>query len=330
MGENKAHGILILPFILTILGILFCFWNLLAPSTVPCISSGCNLYQGGEFGGLTFWWFGILGFGLLAILSVLGRAKIGLFIAGFGLCIDIILFITMVMTLPCIACMFVGLLLALTFYFFRKRVFLAESDSEDIKSNSSVILICWGFFFILNIILVVKGAAVTPWALPVGDTSSSSSVVIYFSPSCMACQKLIMNLAESEVQKSSWYPVAEKSSDIAVIAKLEQLLKSKKFTLAEAFSLSISAQPFTILEKLSPNHILLQLKLWINRSHVLKDGDGRMPLLEFRGVPSMLFSSVKTNYSSVLSKDDEMLSLEFDKVGICGEGDTPNSQSCTE
>lgn len=329
MGENKAHGILMLPFVLTILGILFCFWNLLAPSTVPCISSGCNLYQGGELGGLTFWWFGIFGFGLLAILAVIGRAKIGLFIAGVGLCVDIILFITMVITLPCIACMFVGLLLALTFYFFRKRVFLAGSDSEDIESNRSVILICWGFFFILNIILVIKGT-VAPWALPVGDTSSSSSVAIYFSPSCMACQKLIMNLAESEVQKSSWYPVAEKSSDIAVIAKLDQLLKSKKFTLAEAFSLSILTQPLTTLEKLSPNHILLQLKLWINRSHVLKNGDGRMPLLEIRGAPSMLLSSIKTNHSPVVSKDDEILSLEFDRVGICGEGDTPNSQSCTE
>lgn len=329
MGENKTHGILILPFILSILGILFCFWNLLAPSTVPCISSGCNLYQGGEFGGLTFWWFGIFGFGLLAILAVIGRAKLGLFIAGVGLCIDIILFITMVMTLPCMACMFVGLLLALTFYFFRKRVFLAESDSEDVENNRSVILLCWWFFFLLNIILVIKGA-VLPWALPVGDTSSSSSVAIYFSPSCTACQKLIMNLAESEVQKSSWYPVAEKSSDIAVIAKLEQLLKSKKFTLAEAFSLSISTQPLTTLEKLSPNHVLLQLKLWINRSHVLKDGDGRMPLLEFRGTPAMLLSSIKTNHLPVVGKDDGMLSLEFDKVGICGEGDAPNSQSCTE
>lgn len=329
MGKNKTHGILILPFILSVLGILFCFWNLLAPSTVPCISSGCNLYQGGEFGGLTFWWFGILGFGLLAILAVIGKAKIGLFIAGVGLCIDIILFIIMVMTLPCMACMFVGLLLALTFYFFRKRVFLSDPDSEDIESSHSLILTCWGFFFLLNIILVVKGT-VTPWALPVGDTSSSSSVAIYFSPSCMACQKLIMNLAESEVQKSSWYPIAEKPSDIAVIAKLEQFLKSKKFTLAEAFSLSISTQPFTTLEKLSLEYILLQLRLWINRSHVLKDGDGRMPLLEFRGAPSMLLSTIKTNHLPVVSKDDEMLSLEFDKVGICGEGDVPNSQSCTE
>lgn len=328
MGESKAHGILILPFILTIFGILFCFWNLLDPSSVPCISSGCNLYQGGELGGLTVWWFGIFGFGLLAILAIVGKAKLGLIIAGIGLCIDTVLFIIMAMTLPCMSCLFVGFLLAITYYFFRKTVLLAELSEENTETKRSFLLLCWGLLFLVNIVLVFRGLIV-PWALPVGDTSSLSSVSIYFSPSCAACQKFIMNLPESEVQKSTWYPISERSEDIAVIARLEYILKSRKITLAEAFTLSVSTEPFTILEKLSPECILLQLRLWVNKAHVLEEGDGRMPLLEFRGVPSMLLSNNKINSLPVVTdKNDDMLSLGFDKVGICGE--EGNSQPCTE
>lgn len=330
MVENRSKGILLLPFFLAIIGILFSFWNLLSPQSVPCISAGCNLYQHSEVDGFTLWWFGLFGFGILAIVAIIRKAHIGRIIAAIGLAIDSILFAIMAMTLPCMSCLVVGCLLAFSYLSFRKASFSFSNDvnSEHIIITRSWLVTIWSVLFFVNIVLLAR-ELITPWALDVGDKSRSSTISIYFSPTCPACRKLILTLPESEIQKSTWYPITEESQDIASIAMLERIVMNRQIPFAEAFSIALEAQPFSFWDRLSFQNIILQLRLWINRAHVLVQGDGRIPLLEFRGIPSVFISKIELEPKISSDNDSELFPLELDVVGICEENNN-SSNSCTE
>lgn len=333
MVESRFHGILVQPLFFASLGIFFSFWNIVDPDSVPCISSGCNLYHSASFGGVTFWWLGLFGFGVLTILSIMGVAKLGWICAAVGLSFDILLFVIMAMTRPCMVCLCVGLLLALSYMSFRKASFPPLLGSEKLIARRSFLLLIWSFLFLVNLVFLIQGF-ISPWALNVGDKSRDATISIYFSPSCEACKKLVLNLPEAEVQKSAWYPIMEKSEDLSVIAKLEQILRNRKISFAEAFSTALTSAPSLGLHMFSFDNIVLQLRLWVNKAHVLATGDGRMPLLEFRGVPAILLPKVNPEVKQQPMSNDEhvidaTLPLEFDGVGMCG-GSGNDAKPCIE
>ena len=329
------------PLLLSLTGIAFSLWNALEGAEKFCVTDGCTLYQSFNLGGVSLWWVGVGSFVLFAILSLPGLAKTGRIITGLGLAADIVLLVIMFFTLPCLACLIEAALLALCHMAFRNTA--AEPNGQT--TFSSPLLLVWGLFFVLVAGSAVRGNG-EPW--PITQLEGEHSVHIFFSPSCNACRKLVSNLSESDSRDIAWYPVAENEQDIAVIHRLQTKLEE-----GGAFSLEFeaaqTAEPLSLKERLHPSLLLLQYRLWRNQAHVITSGDGRLPFLEFSGLPKALlrnhdrtttggnstatatstravYGTGKTGPASN-AQDDFDLPIDLGNAGSCGGHTTT---PCTE
>ena len=115
MLTNRSKSPLYVPLLLAICGILFSVWNAQDAGSVPCISSGCTLYQTFSVNGFSLWWGGVVIFTLLGLLALTGHGVLGRLLSGLAVLLDCVLLGIMILTLPCLACMAVALLLALSY-----------------------------------------------------------------------------------------------------------------------------------------------------------------------------------------------------------------------
>ncbi len=288
----RPSRFLLLPFLLSLAGILFSCWNLWGTPEVLCVTEGCRLFQNFTIGGISLWLIGAVSFAVFLFAALLGFAAVGYFAAAFGLMLDCVLLCVMIAAAPCFNCLIIGLLLALVFLAFRavrreRREGGRINERWRPRRSASPLFILWGFLFLLDAGVVVHGM-MKPWPLPTGNAAASAR--IYFSPSCEACRSLVA-AAAGEDASVVWYPVAEKESDLAVIAEIirrteagEKLPSALDAALASSPVSDASTSPLLAL----PQRALLQLRLWRNRAHVLEAGSERLPFVEFTGVPAVL------------------------------------------
>ena len=96
---------------------------------------------------------------------------------------------------------------------------------------------------------------------------------------------------------ASWFPVAEDERDIWIIHAMTRRIEQGQ-PLREAVEKArndipglteapdIMALPSYRFGLLTPDMLLLQFRLWKNRAHVLAAGSGRLPFVEFHGLPA--------------------------------------------
>ena len=286
MLANRSTGSLAPAFFSALAGIAFSIWNAWDASSVPCVTAGCTLYQSFSFGGFSLWWAGAGVFTLLALFALTGRAVLGRMLAGCAVLADCLLLGIMLLTLPCLSCMVAAFLLALSYLFFRG----AMDSSNYGRRSLSLLLSIWSLLFLGNVACAIR-SEMQPWAMQQAQTEENTPIRVFFSPSCSACRQLVTGLSETDAKKISWYPVAEEDKDLAIILNLQQRLALGGNTFAGHFLAAMDTPEPSPWEMLRPSTLLLQFRLWTNKAEVITSGDGRLPFVQFLGVPSALIRS---------------------------------------
>jgi hypothetical protein len=210
-------------------------------------------------------------------------------LASLGVGIDCLLLAVMLITAPCASCLVAAALLALIYACFRA---LALDNMPSRHRNHSLLLLSWLCLFVANL-GVLAHITFTPWPIYAAENKDQFVANVYFSPSCPACRQLVQHIDQAEAARMNWYPVAENEDDISVIAALHEQIRQGK-TMRQAFNSIYDApqlDPTRML--LSPEILILQIRLFINHAHVLRS-EGILPLIEYQGAPAFLIPKPHT------------------------------------
>ena len=313
---------------LCLAGLLFCLWVFLTGGEALCLTDGCTLFQDFRLAGISLWQAGAGLFAALLALSLLRATRWALLLVSLALAADVLLLLVMVFTAPCVNCLIVGSLIALSFLTFRNAV-------PPVRKERSALLLVWLVLLVIDFGAVLRDLA-DPWS-PLPNRQQSASVQVYFSPSCRACQTLVSRAGE--LQDARWYPVPEDSRDIWLIAAMTERLE-QGMTLEDAVEEAQKAVPSSAeysedlslrLGLLRPDMLLLQFRLWRNHAHVLAAGSDRLPFVEFMGLPSFLVEPPAPSPEAGETPEPEQTSLPvLQEFGVAGFCDHESGAPCEE
>lgn len=204
--------------------------------------------------------------------------------AGLAVLLDCVLLGIMILTLPCVACMVAALLLALSYITFRAAT-LADTHRSALH-HASPLLVLWGALFLLTLGGLAR-SEVGPWAIQAPEMEDETTARVFFSPSCSACRQLVMGMSEADARKIIWCPVAEEEKDLAIILNLKKRIEMGT-PLTRSFLPSLETEPMTFWDLFSLEVLTTQFRLWCNDARVISSSEGRLPLVEFMGIPSAL------------------------------------------
>ena len=269
---------------ISVAGLLFCLWVLFTGGHALCLTDGCTLFQDFRLAGISLWQAGAVLFTALIVLSLFRLSRAAYCLSALALAADAVLLCIMLFTAPCVNCLIVGTLIALSFLAFRSAV-------PPVRKERSTLALVWLVLLIVDLGGVLRDLA-DPWSPRAQE--NQSSVQVYFSPSCRACQTLLANA--DKLQDACWYPVPENTRDIWVIAVMaEKMAQGMPVNrAAEEAGRAVPEQnafdedPGYRLGLLRPDMLMLQFRLWRNHAHVLAAGSDRLPFVEFKGLPSFL------------------------------------------
>ena len=280
--RQSARHFLLLPFALALLGAAFSLWNALYPTNLFCVTSGCTLFTSLTFKGISLWWAGLSAFALLGFIAALGYSQSGMGIAACILSLDCLLLVVMLLTAPCASCLVAATLFACIYWAFRLSAIKTRPGKQR---DFSFLLLGWLVLFVANI-GVVANTSVSVWTLVPASPKEQSLGNVYFSPSCPACRQLVQQMNPQDARRMNWFPVAEQEEDIAAIYAMQHAIEQGA-SIRQAFNSAYEAPALGILEHFRPSLLLLQLRLYSNKAHVLRSG-GVLPLVEIQGTPSIL------------------------------------------
>ncbi|MEG2172594.1 MAG: hypothetical protein RRY29_04975 [Desulfovibrionaceae bacterium] len=306
------------PLFMALLGVAFCAWSASGNALNVCVTSGCSLFQDSTVGGISMWWVGVAGFALLALLSLSGRPLLGLWGAGFALVLDGALLTLMLLTAPCVGCLVVGLLFALTYAAFRHAV--PRRDTHMPRSN---LLVVWTVLCIINVAGIAR-AELRTWPVYGGNDSATH---MYFSPSCSACREGIIALAGKA--NVAFFPVNEDDNDVMTIALMTKALAGGA-TMQSALTSALAVErPTREFKMYSLEMLWLRFRLLCNKAHVFAAG-GQLPYFEFRGLPAALVKDSgvgksRPSSTGALPSQDYALPIDTGVAGSCGG---PNAVPC--
>ena len=310
-----------MPFLLCAIGLAFCLWVNLSGGTALCLTDGCALFQDFSLAGVSLWLAGASFFGFMLILCILRFSVFALFCSGIALAVDILLMAIMSFTAPCVNCLLVGLLIALTFFALLRETALHK------RAHRSPLLLVWALFFTISAGGILRDSTELWSPLP---HSGQESVQAFFSPSCRSCQTLTEQA--STLPDAAWFPVAEDSRDIWLIYAMSKYL-ADGLPLSEAITKAhadipgladapdLMALPEYRFGLLKPEMLLLQFRLWKNRAHVLAAGSDRLPFVEFKGLPAFLRGEKKniiTAPEKHTTPPAEVPGIDLGVAGFCG------------
>ncbi len=313
-----------------LVGLLFCLWVFFTGGKTLCLTDGCTLFQDFRLAGVSLWQAGAVLFAALLSLAALRLTRPAYLLASLALAADAVLLCVMVFTAPCVNCLIVGALIALSFLAFR-------GAATPERKERSTLLALWTVLLIIDLGGVARDLA-EPWS-PLPATGEQASVQVYFSPSCRACQTLLSRA--DELENARWYPVPEDARDIWIIAAMNERL-DKGIPLAKAVEEARRAAPDAeVFENdagyrlglLKPGMLLLQFRLWRNHAHVLAAGSDRLPFVEFMGLPSFLTEAPAPEperRAEAAESDASFLLPDLNVAGFCdGESETPCEEGPT-
>lgn len=300
------------PLLVGVLGAAFCIWSASGNAINLCVTAGCSLFQDFTVAGVSMWWFGAAAFTLLCVLSLVGSAALGVVAAGLCLFLDALLLVLMLLTVPCVGCLFAALLFALSYMAFRHG-----ATPRDKETGRSILLWIWLGLFLVNVGAVVR-AEVGTWAM---HGPEDASVRMYFSPSCSVCREGVNSL--SGRVNVAFYPVAENSEDVLRIAAMIRGLEDGN-SMSEALKAAQKENATAgFLEGYSPDMLLLRFRLLCNKAHIFASGGQSVPFFEYHGLPSSLAEpagqrAARPPVPSQQQSTDYTLPIEPDVAGSCG------------
>ncbi len=288
---HQHHEIFPGLLILAVLAAAFCAWSAAGNEVNLCVTAGCTLFQDATLAGISFWWFGVAAFAALALLALLGTARLGTAFAALTLLADTGLLLLMAVTAPCISCLLVAILFALLYSGFRQALYSKRAVKTGVTQGRSLLLIVWGLVFVINAWAALR-TQVGVWA--VTDNAQEATVRMFFSPSCPSCKEGI-SLLSGHVDVA-FFPVAESDLDVYKTAHMQRLL-GQGASMIEALGQAQSVEKPSILETFSPDMLLLRLHMLCNKAHVFLSDSQRIPFFESQGLPPMLPNKDKNRQS---------------------------------
>lgn len=279
---KNSHGVLSGTLCLALVAVAYCVWTAFGNDVNVCVTEGCSLYQDANLGGVSLWWIGAVTFAVLALLALVGAARVGRVIAGLALAGDILLLLLMAATAPCISCLGAALFFVGVYACFRRADM--DPQGKGAPARRSVLVLCWLVLFLINAGASARLAA-SVWSI--SDPSGAPSVRVFYSPSCAACAQAVEALSGNV--GAAFYPVAETPEDVYMIAAMREAVERGR-NMKEALELAKKAENPGGLAALSPDMLWLRLRLLRNKAHVYLSGTQTVPFIEYRGLPSMLVS----------------------------------------
>lgn len=277
---KNSHGVLSGTLSLALVAVVYCVWTAFGNDVNVCVTEGCSLYQDANLGGVSLWWIGAVAFAVLALLALVGAARVGRVIAGLALVGDILLLLLMAMTAPCISCLGAALFFAGVYACFRRADMDPQGKGAPVRR--SLLVLCWLVLFLINAGASARLAA-SVWSI--SDPSGAPTVRVFYSPSCSACAQAIEALSGNV--SVAFYPVAETPEDVYMVAAMREAVESGR-NMKEALELAKKAENPGGLASLSPDMLWLRLRLLRNKAHVYLSGSQTVPFIEYHGLPSML------------------------------------------
>ncbi|MDR0239881.1 MAG: hypothetical protein LBI88_06595 [Deltaproteobacteria bacterium] len=307
-----TRGFMPVAFLLSLLGAAFTSWSAWGNAIDLCFTAGCTIYQDTTIAGISVWWIGTAGFGLLALLAVVGRPGLALFVSAVALLLDCLLLLLLAVTSPCVACVITGIFFALTYAAFRN----AAADLKRPPSRSRLLLF-WSFLLVANLLNVVRSEMGT-WAM---KEAADPNIKFYFSPTCPACQEGIR--AFSGRTDVSFYAVSKNEQETLLIAAMKHAVQ-RGASMAEALRRAPEAPVPTGASLYVPDMLLLRFALLRNKSYALNAGGGVLPLVEYLGLPQdTLFRAPRVEHKAPASPHaDAGLPVENAEPSQCG-GNAP-------
>ncbi len=334
--NEKRTDFPVWPLIFSFIGFCFAVWNSIDTHALPCLGSGCTLYSTFNIGGLSLWWFGIVAFVLLFLLALFRKMRLGLVTAGVGVFLDCILLVVMLLTSPCLSCLVIAFFFAATYLAFLLHFELQiGGQNRESRRFFSGMLCIWSVLFITNIGFVGRSFS-SPWSIVApAETSVSAQAHVYFSLHCGACRQLILGIPEAEARKMAWYPVAEEEGDVLAVQHMQSALE-EGLSLLEAYQKAQESKNFSVfniqqvLQTLTPEALLLQVRLWINQAHVVTYGGAQLPFVEFRGLPSALLRQPPQSVRYRPNLDSDPLATDLPFLNIESAGACTENAPCPE
>lgn len=281
---TKPHAPLAGPLIAALVAVAFCAWTAQGNEVNICVTTGCALYHDASIGGLSLWWLGALAFAALAICAGIGAAATGRFLAALFLACDICLLALMMVTAPCVSCLVVALLFAISYWLFRRRSPAPKRQNPAQPLRPSPLLWIWLVLFIVNLGQVARSQA-DVW--PMLDESGEAHLRMFFSPSCAICVEGVNALSGNVA--TAFYPVAESDADVARIARMMALI-SEGESIAEALAASKDAKFDGLWQAWNPGALYLRFRLLRNKAHIFAQGSQGVPFFERKGLPPDLIA----------------------------------------
>lgn len=282
---KNSHGVLSGTLCLALVAVAYCVWTAFGNDVNVCVTEGCSLYQDANLGGVSLWWIGAVTFAVLALLALVGAARVGRVIAGLALAGDIVLLLLMAATAPCISCLGAALFFAGVYACFRRADM--DPQGKGVPSRRSILVLCWLVLFLINAGASARLAA-SVWSI--SDPSGTPSVRVFYSPSCSACAQAIETLSGNV--SVAFYPVAETPEDVYMVAAMREAVE-RGLNMKEALELAKKAENPGGLAAISPDMLWLRLRLLRNKAHVYLSGSQTVPFIEYHGLPSMLVSKAE-------------------------------------
>lgn len=277
---KNSLGVMSGTLCLALAAVAYCIWTAFGNDVNVCVTEGCGLYQDTNIGGVSLWWIGAVVFAVLALLALVGAARVGRVIAGLALTGDILLLLLMAATAPCISCLGAALFFAGVYACFRHAD--RDPQGKGVPGRRSVLILCWLVLFLINAGASARQAAAL-WSI--SNPSGAPTVRVFYSPSCAACRQAIEAL--SGKVEAAFYPVAETPEDVYKVAVMREAVDGGS-SMTEALEAALKAEKPVGLAALSPDLLWLRLRLLRNKAHVYLSGSQSVPFIEFHGLPAML------------------------------------------
>lgn len=314
---TKYHAIAIGPLLVGVVAIIFCIWSALGNDVNICVTTGCTLYEDFSLGGISLWWIGIGAFACLCVCALLGQRNAGRILAAFFLFGDCWLLLLMALTAPCISCLIIAFLFALSYFLFRRKYVMASKNTRPPLFRSSILLWIWAILFIVNLGQVAR-YQFDVW--PMLDVAEDGNMRMFFSPSCRYCIKGVEEFSGNI--NVGFYPIAENESDVAQINKMIFLLNDG-ISIADALNQSKGTIFNSFWDAWNPDTLILRFRLLRNKSHLYAQGSQSVPFFERKGLPLKAISDNKVSETSTISRTeskslDSELPEELLLSGQCG------------
>lgn len=277
---KNSLGVMSGTLCLALVAVAYCIWTAFGNDVNVCVTEGCSLYQDASIGGVSLWWIGAVVFAVLALLALVGAARVGRVIAGLALTGDILLLLLMAATAPCISCLGAALFFAGVYACFRHADM--DPQGKGTAGRRSLLILCWLVLFLINAGASARQAA-SLWSI--SNPSGAPTVRVFYSPSCAACRQAIEAL--SGKVEVAFYPVAETSDDVYRVAAMRDAVE-RGGNMTEALEAALKTEKPAGLAAISPDLLWLRLRLLRNKAHVYLSGSQSVPFIEFHGLPAML------------------------------------------